>query len=528
MQALEEYCDSPILNSVGCSNLAECLLNSIKKYKNNIAQIDCNSGAKITFNDIKTKALTASFCLNKAGIKRGDIVAICSSNNIDYCWQILAILHCGACCSLVSPTATPRELIHNLNITKPKAVICENLNDKQLETILERECVQYIWMNDEPSSVSKCKSVSELLEDEDQVGYNRWSGLCPAIGTDPAFICSSSGSTGLPKGVLLTHNNLISMLIYSELFMKKNGTALGLMPFYHAYGLGLMLMALNEGTRVAVLSKFSLVEFINAINMYQVTHLHIVPSLLATLAKNKEIMAENLKSIQEVYTGAGAIITKHQLALKSKLSKHAKLYHSYGMTETTFVVLFAESRYDKPGSSGKLLSGISAKIVSENGDELGEGQIGELLLKGKTIMSGYLNNPEATSEAIDQHRWLHTGDLAYFDNDGYFYIVDRIKEMIKYQGYQVSPTEIEMVLLAHPGVSQVAVVGIPHETYGELPRAYVVRDKCGHSVTEEELQNLIKDELSPYKQLRGGVCFVGSLPNSPTGKIQKKILKSNS
>ncbi|XP_073978718.1 uncharacterized protein [Rhodnius prolixus] len=519
----EDYFNSPILNTEGCSNLVDCVLLSIKKYKNAVAQIDAVCNQNITFDEIRTKTQQAAAFLFNKGIKHGDVVSICSANNIDYCWQILAVLNTGASCALISSSSTPRELKHSINITKPKAIIGKHFSDEQLKVLEEAEFVKYIWLENVPLAFTKCESSSCLLQElEEHETLSQWTGLCPAEGNDTAFILSSSGTTGLPKGVLLSHNNLITMLSHSGIFMRHNGTAIGLMPFCHAYGLGLMLMALYEGTKMVVLPKFSLKTFINVIESFKVSHLHIVPSLLTNLAKNHEVNSKTLSTIQEVFTGAGAILTKHQRAFISKLSATAKIYHSYGMTESTFVVLFAECRFDKPGSAGKLLPGVTAKVISEDGEELKE-QLGELCLKGNLIMKGYLNNPEATSEAIDQYRWLHTGDLAYFDSDGYFYIVDRIKEMIKYQGHQISPTELELVLLTHPAVSEVAVVGVPHEEYGEVPKAFVVSNNC-ESVTAEELSQLVKNELSHYKQLRGGVSFVTTLPTSPTGKILRKHL----
>lgn len=194
------------------------------------------------------------------------------------------------------------------------------------------------------------------------------------------------------------------------------------------------------------------------------------------------------------------------------------------MTETTLGVLMKPPNSRKLGSVGKVVPGMMAKVIDENGKALGPYQEGELCLKGPLIMKGYVNDPAATAATIDKDNWLHTGDVAYYDNDKFFFIVDRIKELIKYKAFQVAPAELEALLLTHPAVSDSAVIGLPDDEAGELPLAFVVL-KNGKTATVKELQQFVADNVSPQKKLRGGVIFVDVIPRNPTGKILRRILK---
>lgn len=212
---------------------------------------------------------------------------------------------------------------------------------------------------------------------------------------------------------------------------------------------------------------------------------------------------------------------EHQLTRRLQVNDVSQ---AYGMTETTLGVMLKPVGSKKLGSVGKLVPGMCAKVIGEDGKSLGAFQEGELCLKGPLIMKGYVNDPVSTSATIDNDQWLHTGDVAYYDNEKFFFIVDRIKELIKYKAFQVAPAELEALLLTHPAVSDSAVIGLPDEEAGELPLAYVVL-KNGQKATEAELQQFVADNVSHQKKLRGGVLFVDEIPRNPTGKILRRVLK---
>ncbi|XP_014261977.1 4-coumarate--CoA ligase 1-like [Cimex lectularius] len=517
---------SPPLNTEGAYNVVDFILQTIKQHGNEIAQIESETKKSITFEEIIGRVNWLGSLLVNAGIRNGDVICIISKNSLDYSWLLLGALQAGAACALYSPYTKKREIAHFVKVSKPRYVIAPEIEDEQLSVLLESD-VEVIYTTFKLNHYgTKIRPYSELIIPDSEVrGSAKWKiSTCKADLDDPALILASSGSTGLPKGVLLSHNNLVSALCHSKLLMRRSSIGLGLMPFFHAYGLGLMLMALCEGTKFITMSKFSMDKFLEIVQTYKISNLYLVPSLVASLGKSVGATAKELSSVREIFTGAGPITLSQQKSLLAKLHPSAKLYHSYGMTETTFVVLFGEHREDKPGSAGTLVPGIKAQIVTENGNLVKPGQIGELQLKGSLVMLGYFENEEATNATKDKNGWLHTGDLVFKDIDGYYYIIDRIKELIKYQGFQISPTELELALLEHKAIAEVAVIGVPHEIYGEVPKAFVVKNK-GYDISENEIISLLRSEHSSYKQLRGGVEFIEQLPKSPSGKILKKKLR---
>ncbi|XP_014275959.1 probable 4-coumarate--CoA ligase 1 [Halyomorpha halys] len=493
------------------TNVADYVLGRISSKKDNVAQIDSTNDKTISFADIHRMVNTVSRKVQSAGFGQGSVVALCYENSLEYVGVLLGILKAGAIAALYPTSLRSRELEHAISITKPSVLYAPQLNSEQLGIIKTFSNIKiFKW------------SLEEMLEDKD---YGKVQIQHSMNESQPAVLLSSSGSTGLPKAVIISHSNLIwSLRKTSALLMKADEPALGLMPFSHAYGLGLMLMALCEGSPLVVMSKFTPEKFSEVLVTHKIKLLHVVASFLPKMI-NGSINSDSLSSISAVYTGAAPILPKVQAAVLERLEPGAKMYHSYGMTETTHIVCFGEVRSDKPGSPGPLLSCMNAKVIGENGEDLEPGKRGELCLKGPLIMSGYYGNTEATEETFTNDKWLKTGDLAWIDSDGYVYLVDRIKDIIKFLGYQISVTELEQVISEQPGVSEVAVVGIPHEAYGEVPRAYIVPNEM-EKPTRQEIEEAIKRELSHYKWLRGGVSFVKSLPKTHSMKIIRKHLQA--
>ncbi|KAF6216809.1 hypothetical protein GE061_001159 [Apolygus lucorum] len=521
----DHECSSPQMNPVGTSNVPDYILLSIGKFKTRMAQIDSDANRSISFPEIIGRVINLEKKLSNAGIKKGDVLAIMSRNTIDISWIILGSLAARGVCAMFDPTATTRELQHFVSIVKPKIVFAPDLTSDQMRVFTECESVRCIFSKSLPDSSDKCQDYEDLVDEmsPNTVGSKHKTLFTPTL-SDTAFLLSSSGTTGMPKAVALSHRNIIAVLENSGSFMRHDGVALGLMPFHHAFGLGLMLMALCEGSTMVVIPKFGMNSFLKTVSSFQITHLFLVPSLLISLGKSGSVRPIDLRSVREVLTGAGAITLEQQRSLKNKLPPTARMFHSYGMTETTFVVTFGEMREDKPNSIGRIVSGLKAKIVKDNGDLAVDFEVGELLVKGQAVFSGYIDNDEATKEALDETRWLHTGDLVMRDNDGFYFHIERRKQIIKYQGHQISPTEIEMLLLQQDSIEDVAIVGLEHEVFGEVPKALVVR-KEGSELTEGAVMEIVKGGLSPYKQLRGGVKFVKTIPKTCSGKIKRALLK---
>ncbi|XP_045536849.1 probable 4-coumarate--CoA ligase 1 isoform X1 [Papilio machaon] len=349
----------------------------------------------------------------------------------------------------------------------------------------------------------------------------------------------SSGTTGMPKGVMLTHANLVSNLKQAKCpkIMKYQGekghgdVILTVPPFFHIYGFNAVLnYNLSLGYHIVSIPKFTPEDYIKCLVEYKPTTLFVVPSLLAFLATHPLVKKEHLQSVQTIMVGAAPTTDSmlEKFLLKCEKTKdEIKLLQGYGMTESSPVTLMTPYiyPYNKVGSVGQLIPSTQARIVSlTTGDNLHAHKSGELYLRGPQVMKGYWNNETATRETVDDEGWLHTGDVAYYDEDHYFYIVDRTKELIKVKGNQVSPTEIESVIMEQPEVADVAVVGIPDALAGEVPKAFVVL-KANHKLTEKQIYDVVAQKLTKYKHLEGGVAFLHSIPRNAAGKILRNELK---
>eukprot|EP00058_Branchiostoma_floridae_P018912 XP_002604401.1 hypothetical protein BRAFLDRAFT_280542 [Branchiostoma floridae] len=350
---------------------------------------------------------------------------------------------------------------------------------------------------------------------------------------DIAILPYSSGTTGLPKGVMLTHYNIIANLCQNRCAMAvprilllepREECLIGQLPFFHIYGLVVILFnCLMQGVRLVTVPRFEPEAFLECVQNYKVTRILTVPPVAVFLAKHPIVDSYDLSLIKEVFCGAAPMGTEITMALMDRL-KIPNHRQGYGLTETSPIVTIGREGVFVPGSFGILVPNTKAKVVdTETGEAVGPGEDGELCVLGPQVMKGYLDNPEATASTINPEGWLLTGDIVRYDEDGNFYAVDRVKELIKYKGFQVAPAELESVLLGHPGVQDAAVIGLPDEVAGELPKAFVV--KKVDDVTEKDITDFVAERVAPYKKLRGGVAFVGEIPKTPSGKILRRLLK---
>ncbi|KAJ8928177.1 hypothetical protein NQ314_019239 [Rhamnusium bicolor] len=296
------------------------------------------------------------------------------------------------------------------------------------------------------------------------------------------------------------------------------------MPFFHAYGLIVSLTSIMYKRKIIVLREFEEDRFLKAIQDHKISLLPVAPPLAIFLEKTPKLLNYDLSCVKEIICGAAPLSGNTELALKQRL-KNVSIRQAYGLTEATLAITMIDKMSARPGSSGKVVPYMSCKVRDpETGKSLGPNQVGELCFKGPMIMMGYYNNEKATRESFTSDGWLKTGDLGYYDNEGLVYIVDRLKELIKYKGFQVAPAELEAILVNHPKVRDVGVVGLPDDLSGELPLAFVVKHE-GVNVTEKELQDYVAGLVSPQKRLRGGVIFVPDIPKNPSGKILRRQLR---
>lgn len=347
---------------------------------------------------------------------------------------------------------------------------------------------------------------------------------------DTATLLYSSGTTGASKGVLSSHRNLMALMqLFPSLVNPDDGdqTHLCTVPMFHIYGFGAFALGkLTTGSKVVILSKFDMNEMLSAVEKYRVTCLPLVPPILLALVKGADQLRNkyDLSSLKYVICG-GAPLSKEVMNRFFEKFPTLEIRQGYALTETAgfgaSVISLEESR--KHGAVGLLSPSLEAKIVDPStGISLNVNHTGELWLRGPSMMKGYHNNAEATASTIDSEGWLKTGDLCYIDDEGFLFVVDRLKEVIKYKAYQVPPAELEALLLSHPEISDAAVIPFPDEEAGQCPMAYVVR-QTGSNISETAVMNFVAKQVAPYKRIRK-VAFITSIPKNPSGKILRRDL----
>ncbi len=335
----------------------------------------------------------------------------------------------------------------------------------------------------------------------------------------------SSGTTGLPKGVMLTHRNLVANIEQCRhaILYADDEVALAALPFFHIYGMQILLNGLlTNGVTVVSMPRFDMVEALAAIQELKITRLYAVPPIVLGLAKAPVVDDYDLSSVRQIFSGAAPLGA--DIAAEASTRVGCEVVQGYGMTELSPVSHCTVEGDYRPGTSGVTVSNTESRVVDPGTlEDLGVGERGELWVRGPQVMKGYLNNPEATAATLDEDGWLHTGDIVIVDEHHHVSIVDRLKELIKYKGFQVPPAELEALIITHPKVADVAVIGVPDDEAGELPKAFVV-PMPGETVTLDEIQALVSDHLVNYKQIRL-LEVIETIPKSAAGKILRRELR---
>ncbi|CAI0427768.1 unnamed protein product [Linum tenue] len=328
---------------------------------------------------------------------------------------------------------------------------------------------------------------------------------------------------------MLTHRGLVDGE-NPNLYFHRDDVILCVLPLFHIYSLNsIMLCGLRVGAAILIMPKFEIGALMGLVERYKVTIAPFVPPIVLAIAKSPEIDRYDLSSIRMVMSGAAPMGKELEDAVRAKLP-NATLGQGYGMTEAgpvlSMCLAFAKEPFDiKSGACGTVVRNAEMKIVDPpTGTSLPRNQAGEICIRGSQIMKGYLNDPEATANTMDKEGWLHTGDIGYIDDDSELFIVDRLKELIKYKGFQVAPAELEAMLLAHPNISDAAVVPMKDESAGEVPVAFVVRSN-GSKISEDEIRQYISKQVIFYKRI-SRVFFTDSIPKAPSGKILRKDLRA--
>ncbi|CAG9134687.1 unnamed protein product [Plutella xylostella] len=505
-------------------NLGEFVLNSILQYQDRVAFIDAHTQEKLTFSEIAQNAMNVAVSLVQQGVRKGETIAVCSENRSEFWPTVIGTLLAGAVITPISVVYTKDELKHILGISKPKYIFCSPFAYKaHKSTIQSTKHIRKVYLyGDEKTSneilyKDLVKNVNVKREDFMPVEVQGQ--------TDDAVILYSSGTTGLPKGVVLTHFN---GLVYCS-FIKFDEpqdpmTVLSIAPWYHAYGMWGNIGSMCNGRTNVYIKRFEEKLFLETIQRYKISVLFLVPPILVLLSKSQILKNYDVTSVTQINCGAAPLDVETIDEVKRRFPNVEGVMQGYGMTEST-LALCKDNLFQpyKAGSVGTATPSTVLKVVDlKTREPLGPNQPGEICAKGALIMKGYIGRPR--SEDFDDEGFYRSGDIGYYDEDGYFFIVDRLKELIKYKGFQVPPAEIEAELLKHPAIRDAGVVGVPDRASGELPLAFVVTQP-GAAVTEREIQSYVAEKLSNPKQLRGGVRFVNEIPKNPSGKILRRILR---
>jgi len=327
---------------------------------------------------------------------------------------------------------------------------------------------------------------------------------------------------------MLTHRNIVANLAQMDGITgiditNENDTIMGILPFFHIYGMVVIMnMSLSRGATIVTMPRFDMVQFLELVQKHKVTRVNLVPPILVGLAKHPIVDQYDLSSLVELFSGAAPL--GEALADEVKERLNCRVVQGYGLTETspvTHVYNTTLTDTDKLSSVGPAIPNTEVMVVDvKTGEQLGRNQNGEIWMRGPQVMKGYLNNPDATAATVDEEGWLHSGDIGYIDDDGFFYIVDRLKELIKYKGFQVAPAELEGLMLSHPAIADVAVIPSPDEEAGEVPKAFVVLKA---EATPEDIMAWVAERVSPQKKVRR-IEFVDEVPKSLSGKILRRIL----
>ncbi|KAI5848711.1 hypothetical protein DFP73DRAFT_542151 [Morchella snyderi] len=492
--------------------------------------IDGNTKRELTYADIRQQAITFGTGLKSQwGWRKGDVLAVFTTNQIDTPPLIWGTMWASGTITPANPTYTVEELAFQLKDSGAKAIatLVELLpiaTKAAAEAGIPKDRI--IVLGDKKSS--EFKHWKDLTDPSTSVKWRR-TKMNPS--KDVAFLVYSSGTTGLPKGVMLSHRNLVCNILQVESGENGNLTAqndriIAFLPFFHVYGLTcIMHVSFWSGISTVVMDRFDLAKFCALIQEYKITYSYAVPPVVLLLAKSPIVDNYDLSSMRIINSGAAPLTKELVEAFYARLKIPVK--QGYGLSEcspTTHMVPWEIWR-PKIGSVGILLPNMTAKYVAEDGTELAPGETGELWMKGPNIMLGYHNNPAATANAITPDGYFKTGDIGNQDKDGNFWITDRIKELIKYKGFQVPPAELEGLLLGHEKVADCAVTGVYIEAMAtEVPRAYVVL-RAGTTATEEELIKFIDEKVANHKKMRGGIRFVSEIPKSVSGKLLRRVLK---
>ena len=504
--------------------LQELLARAARRWGGKTAIVD--GERTFTYSDLESLSDKLAAGLASLGVERGERAAVLAPNCAEFVIAFYGILKAGAIVTTINSGYREREIAHQLN-------------DSGARTLIVHEALRE--MSDAAREMAVGVERRLVIGGAADSGESFWAliegtaGEPPAFEVDPlndvAVLPYSSGTTGLSKGVMLTHSNLASNARQflaradEEATLREDDVILTHLPLFHIYGMNVLMNgAIGSGAAQVMMGRFEMEEFLDLLERHRVTVLFTVPPVGLGLAQYPGVAARDLSALRVGFFGAAPLSAELQARVQDALG--VPIIQGYGMTEASPVTHadFMEPHLIRHGSIGPPLPDTEQKVVdAETGTrELAAGEPGELLVRGPQVMKGYYENPQATAETLTEDGWLHTGDIVRMDEDGYVWALDRKKELIKYKGFQVPPAELEGVLLEHPEIADAAVIGKEDLESGEIPKAFVVR-KPGAALTAEDVMRFAAERVATFKRVRE-VEFIDAVPKNPSGKILRRTL----
>ncbi|TQD86461.1 hypothetical protein C1H46_027950 [Malus baccata] len=485
--------------------------------------IDAASDRHVSYQTFlgQIHSLTLSLQSLAPSLSKGHVAFILSPPSLHVPVLYFSLLALGVVVSPANPVGSESEIAHQVRLTRPVIAFATSATVQKLPNGNDK--IHNVILLDSPEFLSMLDRVgSSETRPELRFAVNQ---------TDPATILFSSGTTGRVKGVRLSHRNFIAIIGGLHALHEPDGdlpngqeVSLFTLPLFHVFGFVMVVLAVAMGKTLVLMERFDFESMLRAVERHKISYMPVSPPLVVAMAKSELVKKYDLSSLRLLGCG-GAPLGKDVVDRFREKFPTVEIAQGYGLTETggggTRMIDSEETK--SHASVGRLTENMEAKIVDpETGEALPPGKRGELWLRGPSVMKGYVGDEKATAETLDKDGWLKTGDLCYFDDEGFLYIVDRLKELIKYKAYQVPPAELEHILLTHPDIADAAVIPYPDEDAGEIPMAYVVR-KPGSNITEVLVMDFVAKQVSPYKKIRR-VAFINSIPKSPAGKILRREL----
>lgn len=513
----------PSLAPYSASPLQDILRDTARRLPDKAAVIDGDSS--YTFQQLDSYSDRLATALAAKGVTKGDRIGLLAPNCVEFEIAFFGIIKLGAIVSTINSGYREREIAHQLNNSGAEILIVH-------ESLLEMA----------QAARTEIPALKELIVIKAERDTNSFWNLIensqaapPSVTIDPlndiAALPYSSGTTGLPKGVMLTHQNLTSNVTQmvnrpgENAVCVEDDVMLVHLPLFHIYGMSILMnCSISTGATQVMMGRFDMELFLSLLSKHKVTCLYSVPPVGLGLSQYPGVKNHDLSSLKWGFFGAAPMSPEMQKRIEDVMG--FSILQGYGLTETSPVTNadFMEPDRARHGSIGPAMSDTEQKVVDvENGtQEVPYGEPGELLVRGPQVMKGYYNNPEATTETITPDGWLHTGDIVRMDPDGYVWVLDRKKELIKYNGFQVPPAELEGLLLEHPAIADAAVIGKANQDSGEIPKAFVVL-KQGLDASDQDIMSFVAGKVATFKQIRE-VEFTDAIPKNPSGKILRRLL----